>query len=69
MGLIKRTRDQQDERNVIITVTPEGRELEEAAQEIPCKLFQGTEVELADARELHTQIQSLLHKIGSKNNK
>lgn len=69
MGLIKRTRDQQDERNVIITITPEGREMEKAAQEIPCKLFQGTEVELEDAKKLHTQIQSLLHKMGSKNSK
>lgn len=66
MGLIKRTRDQQDERNVLITVTPEGRVMELAANEIPCKLFQDTEVELEDAKQLHTQIQHLLSKIGSK---
>jgi DNA-binding MarR family transcriptional regulator len=66
MGLIKRTRDQQDERNVLITVTPEGREMEQAANEIPCKLFQDTEVELEDAKQIHAQVQNLLSKIGSK---
>ncbi|SEQ58756.1 MarR family winged helix-turn-helix transcriptional regulator [Basfia succiniciproducens] len=37
-GLIKRTRSQQDERTVLVSLTDEGLALQEKALEIPCQI-------------------------------
>jgi DNA-binding MarR family transcriptional regulator len=65
--LVQRTRDAQDERQVRITLTPEGRELKQAAKSIPisvmCASGQSAEV-LMQLRGQLTQIRDDL----SKNN-
>ncbi|GGC77203.1 MarR family winged helix-turn-helix transcriptional regulator [Undibacterium terreum] len=38
-GIIVRTRDQQDERQVRITLTPQGKNLKKAAKEIPAQIL------------------------------
>ncbi len=59
-GIIVRTRDQQDERQVRITLTPAGKNLKKAAREIPlqimCASGQTSEV-LIKLREQLSQIR------------
>lgn len=64
MELITRTRDKDDERNVIIDLTGKGRDLRERAAEIPIKLYAGTNVQIEDITAMHEHIQSFLQKIG-----
>jgi DNA-binding MarR family transcriptional regulator len=63
--LVQRTRDAQDERQVRITLTPEGRELKQAAKSIPisvmCASGQSAEV-LMQLRGQLTQIRDDLSK-------
>ncbi|MCX7220890.1 MAG: MarR family transcriptional regulator [Burkholderiales bacterium] len=63
--LVQRTRDAQDERQVRITLTPEGRELKQAAKTIPisvmCASGQSAEV-LMQLRGQLTQIRDDLSK-------
>lgn len=62
-GLISRVRDQQDERNVVITLTTAGRSLEQQAQSIPCRLFEQSEVSVEELQSLHTQLYRMLGKM------
>lgn len=62
-GLIKRMRDQQDERSVIITLTAAGRSLEQQAQAIPCRLFEQSGVSLEELQGLHEQLHHMLAKM------
>jgi len=59
-GLVQRERDQQDERSVIITLTAAGRELEQKAQGIPCRLFEHSKVDVDQLRRLHGELHRLL---------
>ena len=63
MNLITRKRDKADERNVLITLTDRGRELQEQAAEVPLKLYGDTGVTKEDIAILHKHIQSFLSKI------
>ncbi|MGV2794882.1 MarR family transcriptional regulator, partial [Clostridium perfringens] len=63
MNLITRTRDTADERNVLITLTDRGRELQEQAAEVPLKLYGETRVTKEDIAALHKHIQAFLSKI------
>lgn len=63
-GLITRTRDKADERNVIIELTDRGRALQEQAAEVPLKLYADTKVTREDIAAMHNHINSFLHKIG-----
>lgn len=61
--LITRTRDQADERNVIIQLTEEGRELKQKAYEVPFKLYADTKVSESDIVSLREHIQSFVQKL------
>ena len=58
-GLVKRERSKEDERSVIVTVTPEGYALRDKALSIPEKVGCGIKLEPSEAVELYR----LLHKI------
>lgn len=65
MELLTRMRDPKDERNVIITLTEKGQALRHQAQEIPCKLYENTDVNPEDIQAQLTQIRGFLHKLES----
>jgi DNA-binding MarR family transcriptional regulator len=52
-GLVTRTRDAQDERQVRIALTPVGRALRQKAKAIPAKLLCASGMALADIKGLH----------------
>lgn len=58
-GLIERTRSKEDERNLIVTLTPSGKALKEKAVDIPAKMGGCLNISPEDAMELH----NILHKI------
>ena len=61
-GLIDRKRSQEDERNLIISLTDNGRKLQDKAAAIPAKMSQCIDMDLADLQALH----GLLHKFMDK---
>ncbi|MBE5896557.1 MAG: MarR family transcriptional regulator [Lachnospiraceae bacterium] len=58
-GLIERTRSKEDERNLIVTLTPSGKALKDKAVEIPAKMGGCLNISPEDAKELHI----ILHRI------
>lgn len=58
-GLIERTRSKEDERNLIVTLTPSGKALKDKAVEIPAKMGGCLSISPEDAKELHI----ILHRI------
>ncbi|MCR5354695.1 MAG: MarR family transcriptional regulator [Lachnospiraceae bacterium] len=58
-GLIERTRSKEDERNLIVTLTPSGKALKDKAVDIPAKMGGCLNISPEDAKELHI----ILHKI------
>ncbi|HET7792175.1 MAG TPA: MarR family transcriptional regulator [Rhizobacter sp.] len=55
-GLIRRERAAEDERRVLVSLTPEGRALRQKARRIPLELAEATR---CDARELASLVQRL----------
>lgn len=71
MGNIIRTRDKNDERSVVITLTEQGKRLKEDAYEIPLRTFceAGLTMETANALRLHIEgIVSNLQPVSIDNN-
>ncbi len=58
-GLIERTRSKEDERNLIVTLTPSGKALKDKAVDIPAKMGGCLNISPEDAKELH----NILHRI------
>ena len=58
-GLIERTRSKEDERNLIVTLTPSGKALKDKAVDIPTKMGGCLNISPEDAMELH----NILHRI------
>lgn len=65
MGVVRRIRDRQDERNMWIEVTEAGWKLREAASEIPVKIFCMSGLALEDGMALHGQLTALLKQLHS----
>lgn len=65
MGLVKRIRDTQDERNVWIEVTEAGRKLREQAAHIPQTAFCRSGMTPEEAISLHHQLKELLVRLDS----
>lgn len=61
-GLLTRTRSSEDERNLIVTITPEGDALKERAVEIPQKLAQCVPLEPEEAVELYRILYKMLNR-------
>lgn len=61
-GLVTRQRSREDERSVIITITPKGAALKEAAQEIPLKIGKCLNLEKDEAYTLYRLLYKILGK-------
>ncbi len=59
-GWIRRTRSEEDERVVMITLTKKGKELEKQAEEIPEKVGACIPLKPAEARELYRLLYQIL---------
>ena len=59
-GLITRTRSAEDERRLIIALTPTGEALRERAMDIPAKMASCSMLDPADAAELHRILRKML---------
>lgn len=59
-GFISRKRSEADERNLIVTITPEGEALREKAVEIPGKMSQCVALEPEEATTLYQILYKLL---------
>jgi DNA-binding MarR family transcriptional regulator len=68
-GIIKRQRSEEDERKVIITLTPKGKELQIEAASIPEKLVAGlvsNNVEAETLQTLKDQLYAIIHYLSNK---
>lgn len=63
MGLITRTRDKADERNVVIALTEQGLSLKEQALCVPVELFNQVGVSEEEVVAVRTQVAELLRKM------
>ena len=63
LGLIKTTRDNIDKRNVLISLTENGKILKEKAYEIPNKVFSHTGLSLENAISLREDLKRMLNNI------
>lgn len=59
-GLLTRSRDAQDERCLIVTLTPKGTALKERALSVPAKMAKCTKLSAEDAVQLHRILHSML---------
>ena len=58
-GLVSRQRSAEDERRVLVSLTPQGRALREEAQAIPEKLVDGLRVEDTNVEALQNMVVEL----------
>lgn len=68
-GLVTRRRSPDDERRVIVTLTAQGRALQEQAVAIPAKLVAGLEADDVDEQALHdmlAQLQKIIRHLSAK---
>lgn len=68
-GLVARRRSAEDERRVIVSLTAQGRALQEQAAAIPAKLVAGLSAEGVDEQALHdmlAQLQKIIHHLSAK---
>lgn len=61
--LVTRARSQDDERNVIVTITEKGESLKEKAAVIPQKMMQCVNLNLDDSRTLYRLLYQLLEQL------
>ncbi|CAM4337936.1 MarR family winged helix-turn-helix transcriptional regulator [Paenibacillus tarimensis] len=62
-GLVTRTRDKADERNVVITLTEKGHRMKKDAATVPGRLFNETVVDEAEVKALRDLITRMLARI------
>lgn len=67
-GLITRTRDKNDERNVVIALTEQGKQLREQAVDIPEKLLCQLDASPEEGTLLLTQMQELMARVQQRTN-
>ena len=68
-GLVTRRRSADDERRVIVTLTAQGRALQEQAVAIPAKLVAGLEADDVDEQAFHdmlAQLQKIVQHLSAK---
>ncbi len=59
LGFVQRTRSAQDERCVLVQLTPQGRALQARASHIPACVAQASQCSVADLSDLNTRLQGL----------
>lgn len=62
-GWLTRERSKSDERRVVVTITPEGEQLQERAQDIPWRVAQCVSLASEDMIELHGLLGKLLNSL------
>lgn len=62
-NLLKRVRDTVDGRNVLVTLTSEGRDMREAAKDIPETIFNETGIPEDVANDMIDKLNEILHKV------
>lgn len=65
MGIVKRSRDKQDERNVWIEVTEAGWALRDKASHVPVQFFCNSGISPENGMELHQRLHALLAQLHS----
>ncbi|WP_170315658.1 MarR family winged helix-turn-helix transcriptional regulator [Spirosoma sordidisoli] len=63
MGLIDRVRSQEDERSVIISLTPKGQQLATEAPKVLSRLTSNLGISLEEAQQLHRLLYKLIGSI------
>lgn len=63
MNLITRIRDKADERNLVIQLTEDGRELKKRAADVPKRVYGGLDITPEEFHAVHQQVRGLLGKI------
>ncbi|MDP9870087.1 DNA-binding MarR family transcriptional regulator [Streptosporangium brasiliense] len=58
-GLVRRERSADDERSVLVRLTPEGAGLREPALEVPGRIFEATGLDLAELLDLQRTLRRL----------
>ncbi len=58
-GLLRRSRSTQDERQVIISLSAKGRQLQKKTKDIPSCILHATGLSLSDAHQLRNKLSSL----------
>ena len=64
-GLVKRTRSKEDERQVIVALTPQGEALKENARNLPLSILAASQCSVADLAALKSEIVSLREKLNA----
>lgn len=62
-GWLTRERSKSDERRVVVTITPEGEQLQERAQDVPGRVAQCVSLGSEDMIELHGLLGRLLNSL------
>src|SRR5699024_223828 len=62
-NLLKRVRDTVDGKNVMVTLTQEGRELNEKVKDIPQTIFDETGIPKEEANEMITKLNDILKRV------
>lgn len=65
IGLLKRIRDTQDERNVYVNLTEKGLAMKDKALELPTKVLCGTGLTMEEAINLREELKILLLKMNN----
>lgn len=64
-GIITRKRSREDERNLIVSVTPAGEKLKERAAEIPARMAQCLKLDPEEATQLYRLLYKMLDRTDS----
>ncbi|SDB39051.1 MarR family winged helix-turn-helix transcriptional regulator [Butyrivibrio sp. INlla16] len=62
-GYIKRTRSKTDERNLLVSITPEGEAIKTQAKDIPGKIGNCVKLSENDAKELYRLLYLIISKV------
>jgi MarR family transcriptional regulator, organic hydroperoxide resistance regulator len=64
-GLVKRTRSSQDERQVIVALTPQGEGLKEKARNLPLSILAASRCSVAELVALKNEVEALRDKLNA----
>jgi len=64
-GLVKRTRSSQDERQVIVALTPQGEGLKERARSLPLSILAASQCSVAELIALKNEVEALRDKLNA----
>jgi MarR family transcriptional regulator, organic hydroperoxide resistance regulator len=64
-GLLKRTRSREDERQVIVALTPQGEGLKEKARSLPLSILAASQCSVAELVALKNEVEALRDKLNA----